>query len=177
MKNKKYFIYGGIALAVIIFFFFLSIIYKGIQQKAGEKMVEKVVSDSTNGKVNMDLGKGSVKYENKETGETMEINQKGTKIPEEWPKEISLYGNLKPTKIVKTSNSVNFSTETTETDVKKISAWYKNEFLKNGWKEEESNFVMGSFMGTYSKNNKKIIIAVIPDQTGEGIIITHQCQF
>ncbi len=175
MKNNKYILYGGIGLAVVVGLVLINIVYKKVQQKTAEKMAENAIYQATGGKVDVDINGNSIKYKD-ENGGSVEVNNKGTEIPNEWPKEIKLYNNEKPMGIVRQPDSVSFIVKTKETDINKISAWYKSQFSKNGWEEQTSANVMGSFVGSYQKNNKIINISVTPNQSEGGFVITHNYQ-
>lgn len=81
-----------LALVIVLAFAFGC---KKAAETASENLAEKMIEQSSGGKVGVDLKDGGATIVDKETGSTTTVDAKGGKMPEGWPKNIPQYPGSK----------------------------------------------------------------------------------
>lgn len=163
---KKKMLVGGVLV-------FMVLVFSGcgpsdrISEKAGEKLMEKMIETQTGGKVDVNTGKQTMDITTKDG--TVSVSQEGEgKLPNDFPKDIFIFSDAKIT--VSTSGSaesksfsISYSTATGQNDAIEK---YKSEMTGNGWsKESEMNFgaEQGAFLN-FKKGDLSVAVTIGTDQ-------------
>jgi hypothetical protein len=116
----------------------LSVGCKKVGETASERLAEKMVEQSSGGKVDVDLKNGGATITDKETGNTTTVDAKGGKMPEGWPTNIPQYPGSKVTQssATDTEKGKSFSIILeTQDAVDKVNEFYAKELKGAGFKK------------------------------------------
>lgn len=168
MIRKKFYISGFISISLLLSGCSLNPT-ASLQQKASETIAQKAIESQTGGKVQIDNNgqKITVKGEN---GETV-IG--GDDIPANFPKDVPLYPNAKPStswsSTAQNNQGVMVSLETS--DLKsKVTDFYDKELPKNGWVVDSTTKTNDGAMYVIKKNNRDGWVTVSADSNGKTTI-------
>ena len=124
-----------LALVIVLAFAFGC---KKATESASESLAEKMVEQSSGGKVDLDLKDGGATITDKETGNTTTLDAKGGKMPEGWPKNIPQYPGSKVTQssATDTEKGKAFSLILDTPDpMEKVNEYYAKELKGAGFKK------------------------------------------
>ena len=111
---------------------------KKAAETASEGLAEKMIEQSSGGKVDVDLKDSSATIVDKETGSTTTVDAKGGKMPEGWPKNIPQYPGSKVTQSSSTDTEKGKSFSLiieTQDAVEKVNEYYAKELKGAGFKK------------------------------------------
>ena len=148
---------------------------KSPQEKATEKVIENAFEVSDQGKVDVDIDKGkqTIKFSDKEGGGSLQIDNNGNlDIPKEWPKEIKVYKKAKVISVLDNQGDLQFITQTND-NVDKIRQWYEKELVDNNWNKVTVMDMGDTWIGSYKKDKQQVNITITINEDGDGYIISH----
>lgn len=169
---------GIVVLVAAIFSLFF-----GCEKAAKEAMEGAVESqlarDGVKGKVEIGDESFSMQLDGQDGASRMNIGS-GTKVPEEFPKDIPLYSNM--TVVMSHSQAENqmFLIQATSQDsVAKIAKFYETELPRQGWNEEHATVVQQGKMKSlgYQKEGRVLQVTVtVADDEGTSLSITTNAE-
>ncbi len=148
---------------------------KSPQEKATEKVIENAFEASDQGKVDVDIDKGkqTIKFSDKEGGGSLQIDNNGNlNVPKEWPKEIKVYKKAKVISVLDNQGDLQFITQTND-NVDKIRQWYEKELVDNNWNKVTVMDMGDTWIGSYKKDKQQVNITITTNEDGDGYIISH----
>ena len=119
---------------------------------------------------------GSMTFTSKD-GNKVEVNSSGGKVPDDYPKDLPVYGDAKVTLSTSVSekNARNLILESPDA-ADKITDFYKKGLESNGWKLDGSMNMGEMSMFTATKDKRKAVIQVINEKDKRTInqVLTDQ---
>ncbi len=165
----------------ILFFLLMVLLVIGVsgckspQEKATEKVVENAFEASGQGKMDVDIDKGkqTIKFSDKEGGGSLQIDNNGNlEVPKKWPKEIKVYKKAKVISVLDNQGDLQFITQTND-GVDKIKQWYEKELADSDWNKVTVMDMGDTWIASYKKNNQQISVTVAVNEDGDGYIVSH----
>lgn len=154
--NPLVFVGIGCLVLLVVVGVGISFALKFFAKNIGTSLVEKAIESKTGVKTQLsDLEKGKMTLTDEKTGTTIDIGS--STIPSSFPKDFPLYPGMKLLSSMagsgKTSDSGYWLTFSTPDSFDTVSAYYKSELTKKGWKEQ-GTFTSGSSLTTAVSNAK-----------------------
>lgn len=157
------------ALVIVLAFAFGC---KKAAEKASEGLAEKMIEQSSGGKVDVDLKNGGATIVDKETGNTTTVDAKGGKMPEGWPKNITQYPGSKVTQSSATDTekgkSFSIILETTDA-VDKVNEYYAKELKGAGFKKS-TEMTREDGVTVFYQSDKDILTMTIFKENGKTLL-------
>lgn len=136
-----------------------------INEKIGESVAEGLLGKATGGKVDIKEDGGQVVFTDNKTGGSVAFGE-DVKLPDDFPKNVPIYPGSKigGVTVSKQNNPSAWVVLSSEDEVKKLVDWYADQTKSNGWKEESSLSLDKTEVRTYSKDNEKLGLNVMPSE-------------
>ena len=145
----------------------------GCGKKSGEALVEKMIEkqmakEGVKGKVDLSDGKMTIETPQ---GTASYAAGEGTKVPDNFPKDVQVYAGAKVMASVNTPQGQNLMLESGDS-AEKIIAFYKGKMTCEGWKEEMSMNQGESSVLVYKKEKRTASIVIAKSDKGAQINLT-----
>jgi len=152
-------------------------------ETAASEQGEKVDVDMSGGKMTVKTEEGTARYDfekgtgtfTSESGETSFATGESAEIPADFPKDVPVYSNLKLTMVVRddVEKAITFS-GTVSDDAGKVTSFYKDAMMKEGWTEESAlTQDMGKMnLLAFTKGERETTLMIISGQEGTELTLT-----
>jgi len=148
---------------------------KSPQEKATEKVVENAFEASGQGKMDVDIDKGkqTIKFSDKEGGGSLQIDNNGNlEVPKKWPKEIKVYKKAKVISVLDNQDTIQFIIQSND-NVDNLKKWYADELAGSDWDKVTVMDMGDTWIASYKKDNQQISVTVAVNEDGDGYIVSH----
>lgn len=162
-KKTSPLVFIGVGCFILLFLIGvgMTIFFKFFAKKA----IETVIENKTGVDIS-DVEKGKMTFTDEKTGAKVDIGS--NKVPDTFPKDFPIYPGAKVTSSLSGAeagkNSGFWLTMTSPDSVEKITAFYKTEFAKNGWKTDSTFTADNTVTETVSKSGWSGSLAISRDQ-------------
>lgn len=142
---------------------------KKVEDKVGEKILEKIIENKSNGAAKVDLAKGTMKIESDQG--TISVASGGSaKIPDNFPSDVFVYKPATIGSVVEAQQGVTLAMKTTK-EIGEVTEAYKTAMTGKGWKQK-SAADMGTYsMLVYEKDKRTTTIAVSKQRDSLNILL------
>lgn len=132
-------------------------------EKAGEKAIEKAIEEGASGDVDVDFDGDQVKVENSDG-----TFQSGTELPEDFPDDIPLVGEVKAANTIATGGEINWtiSTESQGSDAE-VFADARSALEGAGF---QSSDIDSPQLASFEKGTYRLLVNVAPSTDGIAIL-------
>lgn len=132
------------------------------EESIAEKAIEKAIEAQTGEKADIDVDKESMRIKTKDGEMTMTAG-KSAKLPDNFPKDIPLYGGAALDMVMEVPQGYSISFATRD-EVSKVSQWYLKEMSSQGWTKEASMDMGDQKMLMFKKDERGVNLVIAPDE-------------
>lgn len=139
---------------------------KKAAETASERLAEKMIEQSSGGKVDVDLKDGGTTIVDKETGNTMTVDAKGGKMPEGWPTNIPQYpgSNVTQSSVTDTEKGKSLSIILeTQDAVEQVNEYYGKELKGAGFKKTTEMTKEGGVTVFYQSDKNVLTMTIFKE--------------
>jgi hypothetical protein len=138
---------------------------KNTEEKTMEKTTEKMIDQSSGGKVKVDLSQEQIKIKDQH-GEAV-ISAKGNgQIPADFPKDVYVHPNTKVLIAQTVDGGFHLLLESKE-DPEPLVNTYKGKMKTDGWKETNAISMGATGIITYEKDNRRALVTISQSEKGK----------
>ena len=138
---------------------------KNAEEKKMEKTTEKMIEQSSGGKVKVDLSQEQIKIKDQH-GEAV-ISAKGNvQIPNDFPKDVYVHPNTKVLIAQTVDGGFHVLLESAE-DPEPLVNTYKGKMKTDGWKETNAISMGATGIITYEKDNRRAMVTISQSEKGK----------
>ena len=140
------------------------------EETVAEKIAEKVIAAQSGDKADIDVDKEGMRIKTKD-GEMSITSGKSAKLPDNFPKDVPMYVGAVLDMAMEVPKGYSLI-YTTKDDLSKVSEWYLNEMINQGWTKEASMDMTNQKMLVFKKGERGANFVISPDKDLTRISLT-----
>jgi outer membrane lipoprotein-sorting protein len=160
-------------MRIIFCIIVLALLLQGCGKKAGEKIAKKMIESAAardGVKANVKISDDSLTIKT-DKGQTIYSAGKSAKIPDNFPRDIYVYGDANVVAALTHPEGFSIVMETKDSQ-EKVYNTIKTKFNESGWNEAMTMSQKGAKILTYTKENKTVNIMITEEKKGSQINMT-----